>query len=102
MGNTLSCTHMDLETTTAPAATLPPVRSSQTRIYKRVDRTMLKPIAVAHHYHERLLRAIECEGVIATRLSGILNPVGLDDAIDWTLEMSDPFALLFVHLVTWD
>ena len=98
MGNALNCTHVDLETTTTPAATLPPVRTSKTRVYKRVDRTMLKPIAIAHHYHERILRAVEREGVTATRLSGILNPVGLNDAIDWTLEMSDPFALLFTHL----
>ena len=76
----------------------PPLLSSKTRKFKRTDKTMLKPIAVAHHYHERLLRAVEREGIIATHLSGILNSLDLDNSIDWTLEMSDPCHSPHPHL----
>ena len=65
-----------------------------------MDKTILKPITVAHHYHERLLCTVEREGIIATRLSGILNPLGLHNSIDWTLEMSDPFIILHTHICT--
>ena len=100
MGNILSCTHVDLYSTVTPATAPPPSLSSKVRRFKHTDKTMLKPITVAHHYHERLLCAMEREGIIATRLSGILNPLGLDNSIDWTLEMSDPFVILHTHICT--
>ena len=100
MGNILSCTHVDLDSTVTPATVPPPSLSSKTRKFKCTDKTMLKPIAVAHHYHERLLCSVEREGIIATRFSGILNPLGLDNSIDWTLEMSDPFIILHTQLCT--
>ena len=90
MGNILSCAHVDLDSTVTPVTAPPPSLSSKVRRFKCMDKTMLKPIAVAHHYHERLLRTVEREGIIATCLSGILNPLGLDNSIDWTVEMSDP------------
>ena len=40
--------------------------------------------------------------MVATHLQGILNPPGQDHAIDWTMEMSDPFALLYHHICTID
>ena len=100
MGNILSCTHVDLDSTVTLVTAPPPLLSSKTRKFKCMDKTMLKPIAVAHHYHERLLHAVEREGIIATCLSGILNPLGLDNSIDWVLEMNDPFIILHTHICT--
>ena len=60
----------------------------------------MKCVVIAHHYHERLLCAVDRKGVVTTRLQGILNPPGQDHAIDWTMEMSDPFALLYHDICT--
>ena len=96
MGNSFNCTRV--EDSAFPPTTPTVVPTS--RRFRRRDTTMMKHMAVAHHYYDRLARAIERDGVVSSRLSGQFNPVGREDAIDWTLEMSDPFQLLYDHLVS--
>ena len=70
-----------------------------TRVYPRDGPSFQKPIAVAHHLHRDLLKMLACNGKLCDTVSGQCTLLGECRDVDWTLQMSDPFALIinFIH-----
>ena len=88
MGMCLSSEPMDL-----------PQIGLNTRVYPRDGPSLQKPIAVAHHFHTDLLKMLDYNGTLNDTVSGRRALLGECHDVDWTLQMSDPFALIsnFIH-----
>ena len=99
MGDLFSCARgQESAAEITTAITHKPRVTTVFRKVRRADCYLYRPIAIAHHFHARILKEIELHGMATTHLKGLLNPTGLDTAIDWTLQMSDPFSELCQHL----
>ena len=70
-----------------------------TRVYPRDGPSLQKPIAVAHHFHVDLLKMLDYNGTLNDTVSGRRTLLGKCHDVDWTLQMSNPFALIsnFIH-----
>ena len=70
-----------------------------TCVFWRDGPSLQKPIAVAHHFHVDLLKMLDYNGTLNDTVSGRRTLLSECHDVDWTLQMSDPFALItnFIH-----
>ena len=73
-------------------------RRPDTQVYVRDGPSLEKPIALAHHRHRQVITDLTLKGKLPSRIFGKRHHLGDSQAIDWTVAMADPFAILCDHM----